>query len=141
MDERGNCCYWTSKGFLEADLLLTHSNFPLVSWYKFLIMIVFNRTNYFKNTVYKNYHITLYKSETHDEYPKGSLLYPFYWLKHGYSKFWKTEEIANSTVQLVDSDSENAKERTIKITNVVDQTKSKWIKEHTKNIQRKLFLI
>lgn len=120
MDERGNCCYWTSKGFVANDLLVTNSDFPLVCFYKFLINIIHGKTNYFKNND-TSYHITLYKALNYDKYPKGSLLYPLFWLKHGYSVLWTTEQFAETIVEL-EPTYEGSSVYTTKITDNTEDT-------------------
>lgn len=104
--EQGNCCYWTTKGFEKQKMLPTHSNFPLVAFYKLIINLMLNKSDYFQQNKNKDFSVTLYKGKYHEEQPQGSFLYPFYWLKHEYDRIWRTEDIANIIVNLQKS-SEN----------------------------------
>lgn len=101
--EKGNCTYWTTRGFQEIGMLKTDSNFPLVAFYKLMINMILRKSSYFKDK-YTSFNITLYKGINYDSHPKGSLLYPFYWLKYTYRGIWKTENVANHIVELEVSD-------------------------------------
>lgn len=130
--EKGNCCYWTSKGFHLIGFLKSPSNFPMACFYKLLLNLVFKRTDKLKNGL--EYKIICYKGVHHDEYPKGSLLYPFFWLKHGYSKIWHCETLADL---IIEPDKINDTEYTLKI-NKVEKNKEtlKWINECYDNLLR-----
>jgi hypothetical protein len=99
--ERGNCTYWTSKSMAINGLLRSPSNFPLACFYQLLLNIKQKRTHYFKNNDSSdNFAIVSYKSLQHDHYPKGSLVYPFYWMKHTYGPIWRIENLSHLTVAL-----------------------------------------
>jgi len=102
--KQGNCCYWTTKAFEAQKMLLTHSNFPLVAFYKLIINLILNKGDYFQNNKNKDFSVTLYKGKYHEEQPQGSFLYPFYWLRHEYDRIWRTEDIANIVVSLQKND-------------------------------------
>lgn len=125
MVERGNCCYWTSRGFASVGLVLTANSFPLVCFYKFLASALYRN-----NTNTLGYHITLYKAPHYDGMPKGTLLYPFFWINHGYAKFWKMEKIAHSVVELIQTDTK-CDEYEVVVSNKTDIDK---IKSRTEKI-------
>lgn len=106
LNEMGNCTYWTTRGFQEIGMLNTDSNFPMVSFYKLMISMILRKSSYFKDK-YTNFNITLYKGVNHESHPKGSLLYPLYWVRHTYVGIWKTENVAHNIVELVKSDEHN----------------------------------
>jgi hypothetical protein len=101
--ERGNCTYWTSKGFEKIGMLDTHSNFPMVCFYKLLLNIYLKRGKYFSVND-RNYCIVFYKGLYHSFYPKGSYIYPLYWLKYSYSKVWHVQNAANIKVKLIEKE-------------------------------------
>ena len=90
--ERGNCCYWTSKGLVKIDLLKSPSHFPMVCFYKFLINVLRQQNN--------KYCITFYEGQHHKNLPNGSFMYPFFWIRNKYDKIWKTELMANVYISL-----------------------------------------
>lgn len=91
--ERGNCCYWTSKGLAHVQLIDKQTSFPMMLFYKFLIDIMTSKQN-------QPFSITFYKGLHHDLFPNGSFMYPFYWLNNGYSPIWKKELMANVRLEL-----------------------------------------
>lgn len=105
--ERGNCTYWTTRGFQNAGMLQTDSVFPLVSFYKLMINVLLKKTLYFRTKSDDDFNIVLYKGIKHESQPKGSLLYPFYGLKHTYRGVWMTERLANIIVELNQTDSKS----------------------------------
>lgn len=94
--ERGNCCYWTSKGLEHVNLISTYTHFPMVCFYKFLLGVVFNKIDFLNG----KYCIVSYKGIYHEKYPKGSFMYPFFWFKHNYNNIWKKETMASLEVKL-----------------------------------------
>lgn len=106
--ERGNCTYWTTKGFQHIGMLLTDSNFPLVSFYKLMINIMYKKAPYFKDNKDIDFTTVLYKGINHESQPKGSLLYPFFWMRHKYSKIWEVETTADIIVELSNKDQNHA---------------------------------
>lgn len=99
--ESGNCTYWTTSVFRNHGMLSSQHSFPMVAFYKFLLNIELKLTNYFSSQT--EYSIILYKGVKHNFLPKGSLLYPFYWINNGYSKIWEVEKTAHSIVELNDN--------------------------------------
>ena len=53
--EAGNCCYWTSQAFKKNNMLTSHSNFPMVFFYKVLINLIFGKSDYFLKNKNKDY--------------------------------------------------------------------------------------
>lgn len=103
INERGNCTYWTSSGLVKLGMLDSNSSFPMVCFYKLLLNIYLQRGKYFSNyEIIKDHCIVFYKGIHHKTMPKGSYMYPLYWLKFSYNKVWAVEKIANIKVMLVD---------------------------------------
>lgn len=117
--EKGNCCYWTSKGFKHIGLLQNHSNFPMSCWYKLLLVLLCVRNTQFKVVFYKGIH--------HDEIPKGTFLYPFYWLKHGYNKIWKNETLADLKIEPITCANGNYSLRVVPV--VKNDSQMKWVNQ------------
>lgn len=97
LNERGNCCYWTSKGLVEGKMLDSHSSFPMVCFYKLLLNIKLRGTDRFKED--NTHTVVFYKGLKHDNYPKGSFLYPFYWFANSYNNIWAVERFADFVVE------------------------------------------
>jgi hypothetical protein len=104
--ETGNCCYWTSKAFMKAGLLNSHNNYPLTCFFTLLLNILYNRAPYFENTD-ADFAIVFYEGAKHQEQPKGTFLYPGFWLKHGVKPFWNTEKMADIKVSLGGNDKDD----------------------------------
>jgi len=103
LNERGNCTYWTSSGFVKLGMLDSNSSFPMVCFYKLLLNIYLQRGTYFsKYENMKEHCIVFYKGFHHSTMPKGSYMYPLFWLKYSYNKVWVVEKIANIKVFLKD---------------------------------------
>lgn len=100
--EKGNCCYWISKGFKEVKMIDTCSNFPMVFFYKILICLLFRKTKYFFNVSDKplDYSIVFYRGLKHNNISSGLFIYPFYWIRRKYEIIWKPEKMANIEVKL-----------------------------------------
>lgn len=92
--ESGNCCYWISSGFKHINMMNIHSNFPMVFFWKILINIIFKKTSFLSdNNV--DFCIVFYEGIKHVNIPKGTYMYPFYWLKHRtHDYIWKIEDLA-----------------------------------------------
>lgn len=97
LNERGNCCYWTSKGLVEGKMLDSHSSFPMVCFYKLLLNIKLRGTDRFEKD--NTHTVVFYKGLKHDNYPKGSFLYPFYWFANSYNNIWTVERFADFVVE------------------------------------------
>lgn len=97
--ERGNCSYWISKGLEYANLIDNRTSFPMICFYKFLLNILLEKNKYFKENKPKAC-IVFYEGIYHNMYPKGTYMYPFYWIKYNYKKIWNKEELANIKVNL-----------------------------------------
>lgn len=97
--ERGNCSYWISKGLEYANLIDNRTSFPMICFYKFLLNILLEKNKYFKENKPKTC-IVFYEGVYHNMYPKGTYMYPFYWIKYNYKKIWNKEELANIKVNL-----------------------------------------
>jgi len=103
LNERGNCTYWTSSGLVKLGMLDSNSNFPMVCFYKLLLNIYLKRGQYFeKYDTIKDHCIVFYKGYHHKNMPKGSYMYPLYWMKYSYNQIWAVEKIANIRVMLTD---------------------------------------
>lgn len=97
LNERGNCCYWTSKGLVEGQMIDSHSSFPMVCFYKLLLNIKLRGMNRFKQD--NTHMVVFYKGLQHENYPKGSFLYPFYWFANSYNNIWAVERFADAVVE------------------------------------------
>lgn len=100
--ERGNCCYWTSKGLEHSGLIDKRVNFPMIAFYNFLLNVLTKNGKYFSKLKKQPYAITFYKGLHHDMFPKGSFMYPFYWFNNGYTPIWKKETMANVMAELIE---------------------------------------
>ncbi|AYV75871.1 MAG: hypothetical protein Terrestrivirus3_140 [Terrestrivirus sp.] len=136
--KQGNCCYWTTKAFEAQKMLLTHSNFPLVAFYKLIINLMLNKGDYFQNNKNKDFSVTLYKGKYHEEQPQGSFLYPFYWLRHEYDKIWRTEDIANIVVSLQKNDQNKNQNQNIYDEVIIEGKNKNDTRKYTKKIVKYL---
>ncbi len=118
--ERGNCCYWTSKGFKKVKMIDTHSNFPMLFFYKIFINLLFRKAKYFINISKEplDYSVIFYRGLKHTEMPNGSFIYPFYWFRYGYEIIWKPEKMANIEVTVVPTENKNSSVYKIDITEI-----------------------
>jgi hypothetical protein len=91
--EQGNCAYWTSQGFVAAGILKTPSNWPLLIFFRLLYSQTINNIN--------NINVVLYRSIHHMNQPKGGLIFPVYWMQHGYEKIWNLDNFATVIVEPV----------------------------------------
>jgi len=124
LSEKGNCCYWTSKGFKNIDFLQTHSNFPLTCFYKLLLNIMYKRTKYFQeNDITNRFAIVFFKALKYDKYPKGTFMYPLYWLKYRYDEIWAMELLAHINVEVFKTENNKNKYDIKIIKNDVDKQK------------------
>jgi hypothetical protein len=132
MNEKGNCCYWSSQGLVKIGFLSSISHYPLACFYKLLLNLHFKKRDRFKNC--SEYKIVLYKGIDHNNIPRGSLIYPFYWIKHQYSKIWNLENLADFIVQPVPDNNGNY---TLKIIPVDEKEKDiSWINECLNTLNR-----
>ena len=97
------------------------SSWPLYLWFKVLL-------SQFKND-FKYTNVIAYRSINHEEEPKGSLIYPFYWLRNSYSSIWNLDMFANIIVEPFKTDEESYD---VNITGQ-EHVKEKWL-----NIKKKL---
>lgn len=88
--EENNCAGWTSEGLKHIGMISEPTGFPNVLLFKLLI-------NQFMKNSLENIEIISYRSINVDA-PKGSLLYPFYWLKHSYKLIWNIDKYASIIV-------------------------------------------
>jgi hypothetical protein len=97
---RGNCANWTSEGLVKAGLLEKQSYYPLVIWMKLFLNEMKRKDDKTRMNIIE------YRSIKYEDEPKGSLIYPFYWLKHKYQDIWYLSGFANITIepQVVTSD-------------------------------------
>lgn len=91
----GNCSVWTSKGLEEIGYLPRSYSWPLLLFFEIL------RAG--KSTLFQNLNVVSYLSLHYPKEPRGSLIYPFYWLRKGYSKIWNLDELSNLVVVLTSS--------------------------------------
>jgi hypothetical protein len=87
---RGNCATWTGNGLVDIGLINKTSHWPLVLWFKL-----------FLNGLQRGLDVNVvsYKSVKFDSEPRGSLIYPFYWLRHSYERIWDISKFANVVVE------------------------------------------
>jgi hypothetical protein len=126
--EKGNCCYWTSKGLHHADIIDKQTSFPMILFYKFLLTIMTSKQNC-------PFSITFYKGLHYDLFPKGSFMYPFYWINNGYSHIWKKELMANVRVELY---SQNDVTYDVNVTTVDPTDAMRHVKTITSYVKEKI---
>ena len=85
--KKGNCSHWSSNGLVKAELIDQSSHWPTFFWFKLLYKHLQENPD--------NVNVVSYRGLKYGKEPKGSLMYPFYWLSNGYSHIWDMDKFAN----------------------------------------------
>lgn len=89
---RGNCAYWVSSGLHDSKIINGISSWPLFLFFKVLLTQI-------SLTQLSNINIISYRSIKYKQEPKGSLMYPLFWLKASYKPIWNLGSFANIIVE------------------------------------------
>lgn len=88
----GNCSHWTSLGLKHIGLLPRTYSWPLLLYFEMIRAQM--------ATKFKSLNIVSYLGLTYPVEPEGSFIYPFYWLRRGYSQIWQLDDLSNVLVAL-----------------------------------------
>jgi hypothetical protein len=90
--EIGNCSYWTSQGLKKAKIISRGTSFPLLLFFQMLKQHL--------SSNFSKVNIVSYLSLHHPTEPRGSFIYPMYWLKRGYARIWNLDDLSNLVFEL-----------------------------------------